>query len=261
VRFHLRSGKRLLLGAVVASLCVTAAVAIGILLFGQFGPTQGKILMSTLLVGGFGLLAVPAAVLIDQERHRPLAMTNGALAAAGLVLMLALIWSGDDPPMALIRPAVSVTAFAVAAGQIAALAARRRPADPPSVRRLYIASTVIALVLATMVAVAIWLEVESPAYYRVLGALAVLDVLLVALQPILAKIHAKETTLHVLRLDVEPGGWVDLTVAGEDFSRAVASAIRQAEQGGGRVVRMERIGPLDAGGEGIPSERLPDSVA
>jgi hypothetical protein len=245
----------------VASLCATAALAIGILLFGEFGATQGRILTSTLLVGAFGLLGVPAAVLLDQGRHRRLALANGALAAAGLLLMLVVIWWGDDPPVALARSALSVTAFALAAGQIAALGARRRRTDPSSVRRLYLASTAIAVVLAAMAGAAIWLEIESLAYYRVLGALAVLDVLLVALQPILAKVHARETTLHTLRLEVEPDGAVELTVAGEDFARAVASAIRQAERSGGRVVRIARIDPPGARAGGAPGARLTDSVA
>ena len=258
---HLRSGRHLLLGAVVASLCATAALAIGILLFGEFGATQGRILMSTLLVGAFGLLGVPAAVLVDQGRHRRLALASGALAAAGLLMMLVLIWSGDDPPQPLVKSALSVSALALAAGQIAALAGRRRPTDPSSVRRLYALSTVVVVALAAMVVLALWLEIESLAYYRVLGALAVLDVLLVALQPILAKIHARETTLHTLRLEVEPGGTVELTVAGEDFARAVASAIRQAERRGGRVVSVARIDPPATTAGGAPSARLPDSVA
>ncbi|MDH3724809.1 MAG: hypothetical protein OER93_03560 [Thermoleophilia bacterium] len=259
MRSHLRDGKRFLLAAVVASLCLTAAIAIGILLFGQFGPTQGRILLSTLLAGGYGLLAVPATVLIDQERDRRLAIANAALAAAGLALMLGLVWS-DDPPTTLVRSAVSVTACAAAAGQIAALTARRRRADPPSVRRAFAGSSVTALALAAMVVVAIWLEIDTPTYYRVLGALAVLDVLLVTLQPILAKMHTEQTTHHHLRLHLDAGGPVEVTAAGADFSRAVASAIRQAEGGGGRVVRIDRIGSPVPTAASVAGAVLPDSL-
>lgn len=264
MRFHLRSGKRLVLAAVMASLCLTAAIAIAILLFGQFGETQGKILGSTLSVGGYGLLAVPAAVLVDQGRYRPLAFANATLAAASLALVLGAIWAEGDPPVALVKLTFSASACALAAGQIAALAARRLPADPPSVRRAFAGSNVVVLTLAAMVVVAIWVDIDSERtlpilYYRTLGALGVLDVLLVALQPILAKMHSGEGTTNHLSLLVEPGGLVELTVPGDDFSRAVARAIRQVERGGGRVVRIDRIDPPapSAAGEALQSAQQP----
>ena len=50
------SGKRLVLGVVAALLSGAAALAIGILLFGDFGTTEGRILASTALLAGYGLL-------------------------------------------------------------------------------------------------------------------------------------------------------------------------------------------------------------
>jgi hypothetical protein len=91
-------GKRALLRAIVASLTATALLAIGILLFGHFGQTEGRILMTTMPLAGYGLLALPAGFLFDQERLAGLAWTVLALASAGFAVLAALIWSGDDPP-------------------------------------------------------------------------------------------------------------------------------------------------------------------
>ena len=69
------STRRLLLSAVAAVLTLTALLAIGILLFGRFGETEGRILGTTIFLALFGLLSLPAAILLDQKR---LAGTRGA---------------------------------------------------------------------------------------------------------------------------------------------------------------------------------------
>jgi hypothetical protein len=66
----------------------------------------------------------------------------------------------------------------------------------------------------------------------------VLDVLAVALQPILARARP-EATLVPLRLLLESGETRDVTVRAPDLAAAAASAIRQSEREGHRVVRLE----------------------
>ena len=50
-------GRRAVLMVVVASLCVAAGVAIGVLVLGEFGPTEGRILMTSAALAAAGLLA------------------------------------------------------------------------------------------------------------------------------------------------------------------------------------------------------------
>jgi hypothetical protein len=235
-----KTGKRALLRGIVASLSATALLAIVILLFGQFGQTEGRILTTTMLLAGFGLLALPAGFLFDQGRLTGLAGAVLALATAGFALSVALVWSGDDPPEELAKTAATIAALAVASTQVAALAARRTDRDPASVRRLFPTSTALALVLASMVGLAVWAEIETSSFYRTLGAAAVLDVLLVALQPILAAAR-REPTVHRLRLVAQPGGEAETTVDAPDFASAAAKAIRAAERNGTRVLSVSRI--------------------
>lgn len=233
-------GKRALLRGIVASLSATALLAIVILLFGQFGQTEGRILTTTMLLAGFGLLALPAGFLFDQGRLTGLAGAVLALATAGFALSVALVWSGDDPPEELAKTAATIAALAVGSTQVAALAARRTDRDPASVRRLFPTSTALALVLASMVGLAVWAEIETSSFYRALGAAVVLDVLLVALQPILAAAR-REPTVHRLRLVAQPGGEAETTVDAPDFASAAAKAIRAAERNGTRVLSVSRI--------------------
>ena len=178
--------KRGLLVAAVLSLAATAALAILILLFGDFGSTEGRILGTTAAISFFSLLALPGGILLEHRRAQALGVASIALAAGAFVLVLAWIWtSGNSETLA--RLAGAATAFAAAATQVAGLTARSRDTDPSSVRFAYAGASGLALVLASMTTFAIYEEVDSEGFYRVLAALAVLDVFLVVLQPFLPR--------------------------------------------------------------------------
>src|SRR5918999_677892 len=88
--------RRLLVLAVIASLAVTAALAIGILLLGDFGETEGRVLATTFAISVASLLALPGAQLLDQERAVPLAWATLVLAALAFVVFEYTIWTDED---------------------------------------------------------------------------------------------------------------------------------------------------------------------
>jgi hypothetical protein len=232
-------GKRLLLFAAAGSLCVTAALAIAILLFSEFGETQSRILMTTVLIGAFGLLALPAGVLFDQGRWRGLALLLVTLCGLGFAAAIAVIWTPDSPA-ALGKTMGTLAIFAAAAAQTAALAARRADGDARIVRRLFVASCALAFVVASMLASVFWGEIERETYFRFLAALAVADVLTVALQPILARLRSEEKpTLFRFHLYLESGEELDLELAAPTFVKALAGVVTIAEREGA-VTRIDR---------------------
>jgi MFS family permease len=233
------SRRRILLSAVAAVLTLTALLAIAILLFGRFGDTEGRILGTTLFLALFGLLSLPAAVLLDQERHGRLAALVLTLAVAGFALATTGIWIGD-PPTALGKLTGTVIALGVASTQTAALAARRRETDPDSVRMLFVTSTVLGYALAAAVSVAVWAEAESQLLARLLGASVVLDVLLVSLQPVLALLRRPQRR-YVLHLRLDESGELDIAVEASTLSQAAARAIDEAEEAGREVVAVEVV--------------------
>lgn len=172
--------RRLLL-AVAGAMTAAAMLAIGIVLFGDFDGTAGRVLLTTVLLALHAALAVPAAVLWDQRRLPWLAAACAGLAAAGAALNAAGIWS--DGGSETLGKAIGTTSVLLLATVVtAALATRPRHA-------LYLPSVAVAYLAAAMAAVAIWTETESEAYLRLLGAVVVLAVLLVALQPVLRRLE------------------------------------------------------------------------
>jgi hypothetical protein len=239
--------RRLFLLALVASMCATAALAVGILLFSDFDETAARILGTTAAISFFSILALPASVLVDRGRVRGLAFASLGVTSIGFLLVLALLWvDWDDVSEALWQWAVTWAVFAVAGTQACATTIRRRDDDSRAVRALYAVGIGLTFAAATMAVVATWKEIDATGYYRALGAVVVLGVLVTLLQPALRRFGGADGTRSggrsPLRLTLADGAAVEVEEGGRDFAEAVARAIRKAERDGRSVTRIERLG-------------------
>jgi MFS family permease len=245
--------KRLFLIALISSLSGTALLAIGVLLFGSFGDTAGKILATTALLGAFSLLALPAGMLLDQRRAEALAWTSLFLAGLGLLGALVLVWEIVEDSDGAWRAVVGIATLALGAAQMSATTARLRPDDGFGTVRLYRASIGTGVAFVALVCVALALEIEDESYYRVLGAVAVLNLLIVLLQPFVRRLtHTRaredvQAERYTLRLTLEGSPPVERRFEASDFARGVEQAIRTAEADGARVMKIERLEPADQG--------------
>jgi hypothetical protein len=180
------SPKRFVLRVVAVSLCVCGGLAVLFLLFGEFDGASWRILTTTVLLALYSLLALPGALLLGQGRSSILVWSAVVLAALGFLWSLRVVWGGFDGADGSWRLLVTLTACATAVTQVCATTARRRKTDPPSVDRLYAVSNLFAYAAAGMLTLAAWdMLGAGPLFWRLLGALAVLDLLSVALQPAL----------------------------------------------------------------------------
>lgn len=233
------SGKRVLVLVTIASLGATAAIAIGVLLLGEFGEDEWRILGTTLAIGVCGLLGLPGAILLDQGRARALAWATVLLAGATFLAFEVAIWNEDSERAWKLVGTLAVAAAASA--QISGLTIRLRGGDRNAGRLLYGGAVALALLIAALAIGAIWKEVESEAYYRGLAALAVLNVFLVVVQPLVRRLGAERGEEYRVRITGEPGGSEELALSGRDFADALARAVRKAERDGRRITRIERL--------------------
>jgi hypothetical protein len=211
-------------------MCAAAALASGILLLGDFGGTEGRVLATTFLLALNGALAVPAAILWDQRRLPALAVLVAALAALAATLMTVTVWwegAGDRFGKTL----ATVMIFLVVSVVTAALATH-------PTHRLFLPSVVLGYVVAALAAAAVWAEIERSGYLRVLGALIVFDVLLFALQPLLLRVR-RDLTERTFRIADSSGLASSVTVRSASLAEAVATAVREAEREGRHVRTVE----------------------
>lgn len=225
--------RKLLLAAIVGALCLTAAIAVVVLLSGRFDDTSWRILGTTSALSFFGLLAVPVGMLLERRRAVALAYTSGALTGAAFLLTLVVIWRDWENGVGKLW-GVTMT-LALAAAQAAVVEARRRDSDTAGISALVALSVLTGVLLATMGIAAILTEVDDGTYYRALGALAVVDVLLVTVTAVLRRGAGPAADPYRLRIDGEL-----VEAPGRDFATAVAGAIRAAEGVGKTVRRIER---------------------
>jgi hypothetical protein len=128
-------------------------------------------------------------------------------------------------------------AVAGALGQIAGMIARRRPTDPPSIGFLVTGAGTCAAVLALMACFAAIAEVDDAVYYQLFGAVAVLDILALVLQPVVRRLgepSPRARTGH-FAIVLADGQRVEYPV-GADLPSAVANSLREH---GDRVRRIE----------------------
>jgi MFS family permease len=199
-----RGLRRVFLWALVASLCLTAAIAIGTLLFADFDDRAGRILATTALLALASLLAMPAGALLDRGRARELAWGLIAIVVVGFAFADYAVWS-DAYPEWVWKVPVTLGAVAAVGAQAAASTSRLTADDDRRLRVLYWVAITLGGVLAALVAVAAWKEIQSEDYYRVLGATAVAALLASLLQPLLRRAGrpAERRMRLVLELDRE----------------------------------------------------------
>jgi hypothetical protein len=178
--------RRTLLIAVAVLLCAAALFAIGVLLVGHFGRTEARILGTAAVLALMSLVALPAVILIERRRALLFAKAAAVTAATAAGFAVATVWAPGDLLAKLTATAVTAAVLGTQAG---AMLTRRDPDDPRIVHRLYVASLVTGSVLAALIVTLVWAQFDSAGYARVMGSLAILDALLVALQPLLARLR------------------------------------------------------------------------
>jgi hypothetical protein len=181
-------------------------------------------------------------ILLDHGRHRDLGWTVVALSALAFLLEVKVVWI-DEGDSEVTWKALAITAgLAGALGQIATSLARRRPTDPPSLRPLSWAAGACALTVEALIAFAAIEEVDDGDYYRFLGAVFILDVLLVALESVVRRLGARPAIPagHAAFVCVlADGRQVRREAREHDLPNAVASALRELAARGERVRSVE----------------------
>ncbi len=220
----------------IASLAVTAAIAIVVLLFADLDETTERILATTGLVSLSSLLALPGGVLLDQNRFLPLAWADLTLTAALFVFATTLVWTTSDDTETPWKALGTLAMATLACAQVAAATSRLGVRDDGRVQTVYWASIALVVTVAAMAWTAMWAEVDDENFYRVLGALVVADVFSVLVQPILRRVSPGDA-----RRQARANRLV-CTLAAEPSDEAVRAAIEALERAGVPVERAERTG-------------------
>jgi hypothetical protein len=162
--------RRSLVRLVMVLIAVNAAIAVFVLLSGDIGDTEGKILITSLLATGTAVVGMVLAPALTARRLGPVPAIGLAAAVIGFGLVTVGLWAEIDL-VGFGRTMGSVYLIAVAAALACLLSGW-----PITGRGAWVgiaAYTLVALVAGSLLA-AIWFEIDSSGFWRGFAVLAVL---------------------------------------------------------------------------------------
>jgi hypothetical protein len=198
-------GRRLFLQTLILSLCLTAALAIGTLLFGEFDGEGARIILTTVFLAIASALALPAGVLLDHGRAPMLARTAMVTTAVALAVSLFALWTDPEGEWPW-KLAATFALCALLGAQVSVSTWPRSPADGPGVTWLYRIAIALSSLAVAVIVVAIWEGADEEGAARLVGALSIAAVLTTLLQPIVRRLQRPAPRAYdlVLRLDRAP---------------------------------------------------------
>lgn len=181
----LRAFRRVAIIVIIVSLSITAVIGILTLVTGSFGPVQEQIMLTILVIGAASVAALCDLAVLGR-RVRAVGIAGLVAAAVALVTVLILIWGGSTSvPLAKTIGLASIAAASIAhASLLLLLSERRRPAVRIG---LWITVALIALLLVLLYAAILSDgQVWSDGYTKLVGTVAILDVLGTIVVPVVS---------------------------------------------------------------------------
>jgi ribosomal protein L37E len=192
--------QRALLFAFIASIAGCGLCGIYVLIIGNFGKLEGKVLASTASVGGAAILALAAAIPWEKRRWPPIGLLGLLAAATALVLMLILIWTMVWRIELYVKSLLTACVLAVALPHIGLLSLARLGRGYEWIRY----GTVVAIAaLAALLMFMIWSETTTDELFRLVGVLAILDACGTIATPVLHRVSAIRTREAVQTVELQ----------------------------------------------------------
>lgn len=198
--------RRIAIIVIIVSLSISALIGIVTLLTGSgFGETQGKIMLSTLVIGVFGVLSL-CDLAVAGKRYQWSGYLGIIASAVALAVGLYLIWSAggseaqDTLWKTLALASIAAVSFAHA-NLLLLLANRRRTAVKVGLWATIGLIAALAILLALLIITDG--DIGTDAYARLIGTVAILDVLGTIVVPVIGAI---------LRDGAQVSGTVPLTI-------------------------------------------------
>ena len=260
-----RGLRRIAIVVVIVSLLIAGALGIVALLSGDFGQTQGQILLTTLTVAAFGLTAL-CHLAIAGRSYRIVGYLGIAASVAALVPALVLIWYSLDVGLASgewFRALGVLTILAVTLAQVNLLL-RLASSSRPVVR----VGLLITLGAAAIVAIMLWLPILTEGripgsdygYWRFFGVVAIVDVIGTIAVPIIGLVvRGRPEDASRVTLDIPSTVWarIDAAAAAQGIPRervAIAALERGLDADPADANPTGRSAAMPAAGPGLPPE-------
>lgn len=196
------NSKHLFLYLLIGSVAVSAAVGIGVILFGDFGNFEVRVLMTTLTVTAASILGLACGAYLETGRGRTLPMFGIAVSIAAAIMTFFIIWDVMDESVLFVRSAVTAMLLAAASAHLSLLFLARLDRRFAWIRPT--AFVCIGLLTAILLFL-IWAEPETntDTIGRIIAVLAILAAAVTVITPIFHKLSTDEVDIAKLDAEIE----------------------------------------------------------
>ena len=181
---------RIALITLVSSLIASSVIGIIIVLVGDFGETQIKILGTVAAVAAFSLISLPSLFNLEKQRYQLIARPGIFMALVFFLLILIIIWGSEDFGNELIGKS-TFTAGVVAVWLNHILLLFIAQTNARVILFCKKLTSLIIFLVGSILIGTIWSEEMPDALFRGLIILVILDVLGTIALPVLSRIKFK----------------------------------------------------------------------
>lgn len=194
--------RRTFLYTLIASVAFSALLGIVVIVFGNFGNVEVRILMTTLTITATSILGLACGAYYETGRGRILPMAGIALALVAAVMTFFIIWDVLDDYENYIRATGTVTLLSLSCSHLSLLSLARLDKRFGWSR---IAAFVVVSLLTALLTYLIWFEPEgnNELLARTMGVLAILVASVTIVTPVFHKLSANEPTVADLDAQIE----------------------------------------------------------
>ncbi len=117
--------KKIFLYLLIISVAISALIGIGVILFGNFGEFETRILLTTLTVTVTSLLGLACGACLETGRGKILPMTGIFFSIVWAIMAIAVIWSRSPEGEIFVKSTMTATIFAVSCSLLSLLSIAR----------------------------------------------------------------------------------------------------------------------------------------
>ena len=194
--------KRIFLYLLIASVSISALLGIVVILFGNFGETESKIMLTNLAVVCVSILGLACGVAFEASGGKILPGLGIVSSLVAGITWIILIWAERYSGEAFAKFVMTATLLAVAFSHLSLISLARLD------KKFQWAKAVIFICVGTIVLISlglIWLtdSFDSEFFFRLLGVLAITASALTIVIPVFHKLSDSSDKVSVIDAEIE----------------------------------------------------------
>ena len=196
------NSRRLFLYLLIASVGLSAVVGIGVLLFGNFGQIEVRVLFTTLTVTVTSIFGLACGASIESGRGKYLPLAGIAFSILSALMCFLIIWNVLDDSKPFIKSFLTSVILAASCSHLSLLSLARLDSRFAWTR---IAALICVSLLALIFLYILWFEPigGSDLIYRILGVLGILVASITIMTPILHKLSSAGSDVEKIDREIE----------------------------------------------------------